>query len=280
MCIKSKFLTLFLFVFLLLISFSVWAQNSRDNAVLVTDINKKLSMGFTDKDTVYDLQNHESLDPYADRPLQKGIGIQQPVKIGYMGNEAEGRTTDFEYSTLSGAGDIYRTSTEMFADILLDLPHGQSFDYLRVWGRDSNISYDMTFFLFERCLPTSSAGNITTTTLGDVSTTGNSGDFTLLLNLTNEEIFVDNRACTYSLRTRFDTTGSTLLLYKVRADINSYQLPRSLSKNRVSTPKNLDLDKFPLNFRQINLYSPQFSEQLVSNQLSLDMTPFLRQASR
>jgi hypothetical protein len=206
---------------LLLLNISALANNKYDQAVLITDLVKKHSMGFTESDVVYELLNQSSLDQTADINAIQGMGTI--VRIGYMGIESEGRTSNFAYGTASGSGGIFRTSaSEQFTDILLDLPDGADFDFVRIWGRDTDVAQDMTFFLFERCLPDFSAGVITSTTLGSVISNTSAGDFSVLINISADNITINSSGCTYTLRTRFNITGNALRLYKVRAEYQTF----------------------------------------------------------
>lgn len=207
-----------LLTMLLFFSYDVIAQSRHDQALLVTDINQKIAMGFIESDVVYELPNNKSLDLNADSNTIRGAGTV--VRIGYMGVESEGRTSAFEYGS-SGLGDIHRTGSELFTDILLDLPEGADFDFVRIWGNDTNAAQDMSFFLFERCLPEFSSGDITSTTLGSIDSNTSAGIFSVLINIVSDNITVDNTGCTYTLRTRFDAADSTLRLFKVRAEFQT-----------------------------------------------------------
>jgi len=198
----------------------VGAESRNNQTVLVSDLAKKQSMGFAESDVVYELLSQSSSDQSADVNAVRGIA--NTVRIGYMGVEAEGRTSNFTYDTISGSGDIYRTSvSELFTDISLDLPDGATFNFVRIWGRDSNATEDMTFFLFERCLPGFSSGSITQTTLASIDSNTSAGNFSAIINISNDSITIDNNACTYTLRTRFDVADSSLRLYKVRAELQT-----------------------------------------------------------
>lgn len=197
---------------------SVSSQGRHESSVLVIDAERKLMMGFSEKQEIYEFVNTELSDYQADK-YQKEINGGTIVRTAYMGVEAHGRTGEFEYGTMNGTGDIYRISaSEMFADILLTLPEAANFNFLRVWGLDTNVSQEMVFMLYEQCLPFSSPGIVSTTVLGTVTSyTISGGNFSALIDLTQDGITIDNTLCTYTLRTRFDTTDDTLVLFKVRA---------------------------------------------------------------
>mgnify|MGYP000297699026 CR=1 FL=1 len=184
-------------------------QSLRDDAILVEDIEYKLAAGFKADDVVYRL-------PKADRLENTGVrgGITTNYK-GYAGVEARGRFSTFAYSS-SGNGNIWRTGGDSFADIMLSMPNGNEFDFVRVWGSDTNVAEDLHFFTFERCLPAFGGGPIVQTILDDVESTGSGGDFSLLMTIPTDT-FVDNQTCTYSTRVRFDTSDSSMRVFKVRA---------------------------------------------------------------
>ena len=196
------------------------AESRHENSILITDINEKLSMGFEPEDTLYRINNLNSENYNADKEFNETRGFSSPKRVGYLGVESQGRTSQFQYSTGAGYGDIYRSSgTDAFTDILLELDDASDFNFVRIWGYDSNVVEDMTFFLFERCLPAFSGGPVTSTQLGTVDSSTSAGNFSVLINIAADAITVDNTSCTYTLRTRFDTTNSTLRLFKVRAEM-------------------------------------------------------------
>jgi hypothetical protein len=176
-------------------------------------------MGFEPEETVYKLINKNPENQNADKQYNEIKGIFSPKRVGYLGVESQGRTSNFQYSTASGFGDIYRSSgTDAFTDILLQLDNASDFNFVRIWGYDSNLLEDMTFFLFRMCLPTFSGGAVISTQLGTVDSSTSAGNFSVLINIAADAITVNNATCTYTLRTRFDALNSTLRLYKVRAE--------------------------------------------------------------
>lgn len=197
----------------LVITGTSWGENKHMDDRLVTDAYEKASMGFAENDVVY---VRENVNKSQSNEQLKGLGGL--VHVGYLGVESQGRTGDFAYATFSGAGDIYRTGTEVFADTLLELPDGYSFDWVRVWGRDTNVDNNLRFFVFQTCYPNFSAGAPDSTNLGSITSPGSGGDWSASVALS--DVTVDNTSCTYYVRTAFDATGSSLRLYKIRAELN------------------------------------------------------------
>ncbi len=195
------------------------AEYRHEQAVLVTDANEKSAMGFGQEDVIYKLKSTSSENQWADIEYNQVRGVVNPPRVAYLGVESQGRTSNFLYNTFAGMGDIFRSpGIDAFADILLELEDGSDFNFVRIWGYDNNASEDMAFFLFERCLPAFSGGPVTSTQLGTIDSSSASGNFSILINIAANNITVDNTACTYSLRTRFDATDASLRLYKVRAE--------------------------------------------------------------
>jgi len=123
-------------------------------------------------------------------------------------------STGTQWSYNSGTSfDLSRAGTEMFADAQFHVPTGATLDFFRYWAHDSNAAADMAFFVFRVCQPAFAGGPQTFTTIASTSTSGAPGDTSNLVTL-NE--LVDNQACVYQARVRFDATGTTLALQKVR----------------------------------------------------------------
>ena len=192
-------------------------QSEREDALEILDPARKVAAGFKANEVIYEIPSTNQAEQDNDQLRGGGGGFTSYQS--YMGVESRGREGTFTYDTVSGAGDIYRTGGDTFADILLEVPNNNEFEFVRIWGYDSNGAEDMSFFLFERCLPAFSAGPIDTTTLGTVDSNTSGGDFSALITVP-AGTFVDNEGCTYTLRTRFDTSDNTLRLYKVRAQSN------------------------------------------------------------
>jgi len=119
--------------------------------------------------------------------------------------------TQWTYSS-STSFDLSRAGTELFADAQFHVPTGATLDFFRYWAYDNNAS-DLAFFVFRVCQPAFAGGAQTFTTIVSTATSGTPGNTTGLASL-NE--LVDNQGCVYLARVRFDATGSTLALQKVR----------------------------------------------------------------
>lgn len=179
---------LLIFIVLFFYVQTVSSQGRHESSVLILDAGKKLGMGFSEKDEVYEFVNKNSSDDQADK-YQREVNGGAIVRTAYLGVEAHGRTGDFEYGTLYGAGDIYRTSaSELYTDILLTLPNHANFNFLRIWGTDTNQSQDMTFWLYEQCLPFSTAGIVNTTVLATLTSNTSAGNFSVLIDLSQDGI--------------------------------------------------------------------------------------------
>ncbi len=193
-------------------SFTVNANQSlRDDAILVEDLEYKLAAGFKADDVIYRLP--EAQMKSESQSIRGGAG--GTVFQSYVGGEARGRESDFAYES-SGQGNIWRTGGDNFADIMLVIPEGNEFEFVRVWGFDTDVAEDLQFFTFERCLPTFAGGPIVQTVLDDVNVTTSSGAFSNVMTIP-DSTFIDNQACTYATRVRFDSTGASMQVYKVRA---------------------------------------------------------------
>jgi len=109
--------------------------------------------------------------------------------------------------------DLSRAGSEAFADAQFQVPTGATLDFFRYWAYDNNAASDLAFFVFRVCQPAFAGGAPTITTIASTSTSGAPGHTSGLVSL-NE--LVDNQGCVYQARVRFDATGSTLALQKVR----------------------------------------------------------------
>jgi hypothetical protein len=110
--------------------------------------------------------------------------------------------------------NMSRSGSEQYADAEVHLPSGADVAFMRIWANDTDASNNLQVYLFEACHPTFSGGPTVYTTLGTGSTSGSSGNQSILSSVTN--FTVDNLACHYTARTHWDTAGSTLTLQKVR----------------------------------------------------------------
>jgi len=198
---------------------NLMAQTDEFKAELVTDIQLKLDAGLTADSVMYQMPE-ESYTVYEGEDYLKSTnrGGSTLVHVGYLGVEANGRSSEFEY-TSSGNGDIRRSNTgsEQWTDILLELPDGYLLNWIRVWGKDTNAAEDMTWFVDSACYPILSAGSVTFTTIATFSSSGSAGNVSYSTNIGG--IALDNSSCSYFVRTRFPVEGTTLSLYKIRAEL-------------------------------------------------------------
>jgi hypothetical protein len=123
-------------------------------------------------------------------------------------------STGTQWAYSSGTSfDLSRVGSEMFADARFHVPTGATLDFFRYWAYDNNGAADLAFFVFRVCQPAFAGGAQTFTTIVSTATSGTPGHTSGLASL-NE--LVDNQACVYQARVRFDAAASTLALQKVR----------------------------------------------------------------
>ena len=191
------------------------ALERHPEAIRITDPARLAAIGFGPDAVVHELHEAQA-DPAAER---ESAGSGGTVFRSYLGVDAQGRTGAFEYSTVYSSGDIHRISAaESFADILVTVPAGYRFEFVRFWAEDNSAANDLQVFLLERCLPSFTAGVPELTVIGSAVTGGNPGYVTQTLNLT-PDFALDTTACTYSLRLRFDTTDSSLSFFRARVQL-------------------------------------------------------------
>lgn len=94
-------------------------------------------------------------------------------------------------------------STNSLAEAQIQFSQGATLQFLRIYGTDGS-DQDMNVALLERCQP-AGAGNVTTTVLGSVLTSGAGGRYTQSVALP-AAVSVDNLLCTYSLRVQLAST--------------------------------------------------------------------------
>ncbi len=192
-------------------------QSLREDAILIEDDAMKMAAGFYPDEVVYMLPD-SSYKPEVEP--QNFRGGTTTVTQGYMGVEARGRESSFTYETPFGRGGIYRTGGDSFADMNMEIPNGNEFTFVRVWGNDTNVGEDLTFFVVERCLPAFSAGPIATTQLATETVDTSAGDFSAFIAIP-ADTFINTQDCTYTTRTRFNTADDSLQLFKIRAQSES-----------------------------------------------------------
>ena len=95
-------------------------------------------------------------------------------------------------------------STNSLAEAQIQFSHGATLQFLRIYASDST-DQDLNVALVERCQPVSTAGNVTTTILGTVLTSGTPGRLTQSTGFPAGTT-VDNNLCVYSLRVQLGST--------------------------------------------------------------------------
>jgi hypothetical protein len=203
------------------------AEVPEHERVLVTDPALLESMGFppTARNVYVWTQANtpESIEPQA-----RGLDIPRyfgPSSSGFspvFARAFQGRASTFAYSSADAGDDIFNTNpaTENFADAQFDtIPDGASLEFFRVWFWDTNASQNITFFLFESCLPLFEAGAPTFTQLAILTSSGSAGNGSLTFGLAAT---ATTQTCNYWARARFGNNplvgpgDSTLRLYKAR----------------------------------------------------------------
>lgn len=95
-------------------------------------------------------------------------------------------------------------STNSLAEAQLQLPQGATLQFLRIYGNDST-DQDLNVALVERCQPVATAGNVTSTVLASVLTSGTPGRLTQSISFPAATT-IDNDLCVYSLRLQLGST--------------------------------------------------------------------------
>ena len=194
-----------------------------DNATRVTDPAMLRSMGFArNAENVY-MDNEVGLATASDEdtftPLTTPINGVDYSAIS--AKEFIGRidTTGTQWRYRGGPNccvDLSRVGTERFADAQFSVPSGATLTFLRTWAYDNSPS-NLAFFVFEVCQPGFAGGTPVITTIASTATSGTPGHTSNLVALNRP---VNNQDCTYLARVRFDVTGPSLALQKVRLQFN------------------------------------------------------------
>lgn len=108
--------------------------------------------------------------------------------------------------------DLSRVGSETFADAQFQVPTGATLNFFRYWAYDNNAA-NLELFVFRVCQPAFAGGAPTITTIASTATSGTPGHTSGAVTL-NE--LVDNQACVYLARVRFNAASTTLALQKVR----------------------------------------------------------------
>lgn len=139
-----------------------------------------------------------------------------------IGSAFSGRTSDFDYFTLTPSLACQSGSSEKFADATLNLPYGVRVQYLDVFAFDISSTADMQVYLFSACQATASTSDPVLTQLGSVSTSGAAGNAFITIDFSSAPIVVDSYSCRYFARARMTDVSescvdSQIYLDKVRA---------------------------------------------------------------
>ncbi len=192
-------------------------QSLREDAILVEDDAMKIAAGFHPEEVLYMLPDTSYK---GEKRSQESLAGGTTVTQSYMGVEIRGRTSSFAYDTAFGRGGIYRTGGDSFADLNMEIPDGNEFTSVRAWGSDTNDFQDLSFFVFERCLPAFDAGPIVNTQLATITTDGLNGDFSVLLSMPSG-IIISTQNCTYTTRIGSNADDDSVQLFKIRAQSES-----------------------------------------------------------
>lgn len=108
--------------------------------------------------------------------------------------------------------------TNSLAEAQLQLPQDATLQFLRIYANDSGVE-NLNVALVERCQPNTAAGNVTTTVLASVLTSGTPGQLTQSISFPAATT-INNTLCIYSMRVQFANTANgcaaNLLLDKAR----------------------------------------------------------------
>jgi hypothetical protein len=120
-------------------------------------------------------------------------------------SEFRPRSSNASFNVPNHAALLCQTdSTNSLAEAQIQFSQGATLQFLRIYANDSS-DQDLNVALLERCQPIASAGNVTTTVLGSVLTSGTPGRLTQSIGLPAGTT-VDNVLCTYSLRVQLAST--------------------------------------------------------------------------
>ncbi len=94
-------------------------------------------------------------------------------------------------------------SNTSLAEAQIQLPNAAQLQFVRIYASDANEN-DLNVALVERCQPIAAAGNVSTTVLGSVLTSGTPGRLTQSVGIPGA-VNVDNVLCAYSLRVQLNS---------------------------------------------------------------------------
>ena len=177
----------------------------------VTDPAVLASMGFSADAVVY-LAPGVTLGE--NTPWPQDYGLTNAVQLTRSGVEFQGRVSTYAYGTGTGQGDVSFTGGDTFTDAAVKMPSGALWEGTRFWVVDANAAQDIGMFLFASCLPVAGPGSPVVTVLGTGASTGSAGNQSIPVGIASPAT-IDNNACIYWARARFDAAG--LILQKERS---------------------------------------------------------------
>jgi len=180
-------------------------------AVRVTDRAELAAMGFGPGANVYRAVRPGG--PGSDAPDEFGTTVSDYSV--YNANQFHGRTSTYAYECVDCGGEVSHSSGDIFADVQLEMPNGSNLNAVRWWGYD-DATADLAILLMKTCLPAFGAGPQVITQLDSGGSSGTPGQVSGLINPPPET--VDNEACSYYARIRWDDSTPALQLYKVRVE--------------------------------------------------------------
>jgi hypothetical protein len=164
----------------------------------------------------YQLPHDASLDNADQNQPNGGAGTFYST---IAASEFRPRSSNASFNVPNHAALLCQTdSTNSLAEAQIQFSQGATLQFLRIYANDAS-DQDLNVALLERCQPSASAGNVITTVLGLVQSSGTPGRLTQSIGLPAGTT-VDNVLCTYSLRVQLASTtngcGSGLFLDKAR----------------------------------------------------------------
>ena len=232
------------------------AQVPASMRVPVTDPARLEAMGFArGTSNVFELAR--PTEGTTTLPIESDPDISGPAYFGSAAGFSTagartfaGRKSGFGYDCFPCSEDIFNTNpaTENFAEAQLDIPNGAVLEFLRTWWDDTNVTHDVTFFLFETCQPSTGPGVPVQTQIISVSSTGSAGAGSTGAGLGN--ITANSDDCTYRVRARFGNGNligpgdNTLAINKARVRWRRQVTPAPATATFTDVPTGHPLFRF------------------------------------
>jgi hypothetical protein len=188
----------------------------------VTDPATLASFGFAPGTVLY-----MAAGANEENPGPQNYGGADPIMVTYLGNQFQGRISSYSYDTPTGQGDVSFLGGDTFADAQLHLPSGAIWENTRFWVNDA-IAADIGLFAFQTCLPVAGPGNPVPTGLGTGSSTGTTGNQSIVIAAPAGTV-IDNNACSYWVRVRFGAAGHVLQKARVQYRLQVSPAPATAS---------------------------------------------------